>query len=417
MVEYVNAWLLYFGLSDTSADLVLRCLEGLVVVIVAVVAFLVAKRLLLRGVAKLVKKSSTTWDDVLQEKRVFHRGANIAPAIVIYAAAGIPLEGYPRLIAFVEGASLIYFILVGAAVAEALLSSLLVIYRGYDISQRVPIKSFLQVIKIVLFFVCGIFILSIVMGESPKFFLGGLGALTAVLMLIFKDSILGLVAGVQLSSNNMVRIGDWIELPKYNADGNVIDISLTTVKVQNFDKTITSVPTYALISDAFKNWQGMTDAGGRRIKRAITIDISSIKFCDEAMLERFREFEDLKEYLAAKEKEIADHNTQTGVDSSAGINGRRLTNIGTFRAYIVHYLRNHPRIHKEFTFLIRQLAPTEEGLPIQIYVFSDDPAWIQYEELQADIFDHLLAVVPEFDLRVFQNPTGADFQQILGHSA
>ena len=413
MIEYVNAWLLYFGLSDTHADLVLRCIEGLVVVVVAVVAYLVAKRLLLRGVARLVKTSSTNWDDVLQEKRVFHRAANIAPAVVIYGASSIPLEGYPRLIAFAEGASLVYFIVIGAAVADALLSGLLTIYRSYDISHRLPIKSFLQVVKIVLFFVCGIFILSIIMGESPKFFLGGLGAITAVLMLIFKDSILGLVAGVQLSSNKMVRIGDWIEMPKYNADGDVIDISLTTVKVQNFDKTITAVPTYALISDAFKNWQAMTDAGGRRIKRSITIDISSIKFCDEAMLERFRQFEDLKEYMAAKEQEIADYNAQTGMDSSAGINGRRLTNVGTFRAYIVHYLRNHPRIHKDFTFLIRQLAPSEQGLPIQIYVFTDDPAWVQYEELQADIFDHLLAVVPEFDLRVFQNPTGADFQHLL----
>jgi miniconductance mechanosensitive channel len=231
-------------------------------------------------------------------------------------------------------------------------------------------------------------------------------------MLIFKDSILGLVAGIQLSTNQMLHIGDWIEMPKYGADGDVIDISLTTLKVQNWDKTITTIPTYALISDYFKNWRGMSESGGRRIKRSINIDVTSIKFCTQEMLDKFKRFKCIREYVERKLEEIDTHNTSEGVDESDLVNGRHLTNIGTFRAYVAAYLRSHPRVHQGMTFLVRHLQPTAEGLPIQIYIFSNDQAWANYEAIQADIFDHILAVVPEFELRVFQNPTGADFQAL-----
>jgi miniconductance mechanosensitive channel len=304
-------------------------------------------------------------------------------------------------------------LIVGFLVLDALLNGVLGIYRTFDVATRVPIRGFFQVIKVVLAFVVGIFVLSILMGESPKFFLGGLGALTAVLMLVFKDPILGLVGGIQLTTNDMVHIGDWISLPKYGADGDVIDVSLTTVKVQNFDKTITTIPTYALISDSFKNWRGMTESGGRRICRSINIDVSSIRFCSPEMLERFRKIEFIREYLEQVEAEVAEFNATHKVDDTLKVNGRRLTNVGTFRAYVSAYLSHHPDIYTEgMTFLVRQLAPTEHGLAIQIYVFTKTTVWVDYEHIQADIFDHLLAAVPEFDLRVFQEPTGADFQAL-----
>jgi miniconductance mechanosensitive channel len=255
----------------------------------------------------------------------------------------------------------------------------------------------------------GIFIVSILTDKSPWGILSILGGFTVVLMLVFKDTILGFVASIQLSGHDMVRIGDWIEMPKYGADGDVIDVSIHTVKVRNWDKTITTIPTYGLVTDAFKNWRGMSESGGRRIKRSFYIDMSSIKFCTDEMLERFRKFEFIREYIEQKQKEIDEYNREHAVETSQLINGRRQTNIGVFRAYIIAYLKKHPKIHQGMTFLVRHLEPTPTGLPIQIYVFSSDQAWANYEAIQADIFDHLLAAVPEFELRIFQNPTGHDF--------
>ena len=239
---------------------------------------------------------------------------------------------------------------------------------------------------------------------------------TAVLLLIFKDAILGFVAGIQLSANNMIHIGDWIDMPKYGADGDVIDITLTTVKVQNWDKTISTIPAYSLISDSFKNWRGMSESGGRRIKRSINIDMNTICFCDEQMIEKYRHIQYIADYIDAKKREIDEHNIAANVDDSELVNGRRMTNIGTFRAYVIAYLKNHPKINRDMTFLVRQLQPNENGLPIEIYVFSSDKVWANYEAIQADIFDHILAAVPNFGLRVFQNPTGSDFNRLLSMS-
>ncbi|MFW5886783.1 MAG: mechanosensitive ion channel family protein, partial [Bacteroidota bacterium] len=241
----------------------------------------------------------------------------------------------------------------------------------------------------------------------------GMGALAAVLMLVFKDSILGLVAGIQISAYDMVRIGDWIEMPSHNADGDVIDISLNTVKVQNWDKTITTIPTYALVSESFYNWRGMQEAGGRRIKRNISIDMKSVKFCTKEMLEKFKKIQYLKSYIEDKEKELLEFNKKNNVDEYILVNGRRLTNIGVFRKYLEAYLRNHPHIHKNMTFLVRHLQPTDRGIPVEIYVFANDTVWANYEGIQADIFDHVLAVIPEFGLRVFQSPSGDDFQKMM----
>ncbi len=397
---------------DTDAmvkDLAARALLVVLVLLLSYLANLITKRILLKVIRGTVKRTDTRWDDALLEKKLFNRAAHLAPALVIYLMAGVPFESLEGWISATRAAANIYMLIVGALVLDALLNGVLSIYRTFDVATRVPIRGFLQVIKVVLFFIVGIFVLSILMNESPKFFLGGLGALTAVLMLVFKDPILGLVGGIQLSTNDMVRIGDWVSLPKFNADGPVIDISLTTVKVQNWDKTITTIPTYSLISDSFKNWRGMTDAGGRRIKRNLHVDISSIRFCTEEMLERFRKIEFISEYIEAKNAEVTAYNSEHGVDESIEINGRRMTNVGTFRAYVTAYLRNHPRIHQEgLTFLVRQLQPGPKGLPIQVYVFTKTTAWADYEGIQADIFDHLLAAAPEFDLRVFQDPTDND---------
>jgi miniconductance mechanosensitive channel len=262
----------------------------------------------------------------------------------------------------------------------------------------------------VVYFLTAVFIISILLDKTPVYLLSGVGALAAVMMLVFRDSILGFVAGIQLAANKMVSVGDWIEMPKYGADGDVLEVALTTVKVQNWDKTITTIPTYALISESFKNWRGMDESGGRRNKRPVSIDMSSIRFCDEEMLGRFEKIQYISEYIEKKKNELKEFNQSMSVDMASLANGRRMTNIGTFRAYVQSYLQNHPEINQNMTFLIRQLPSTENGLPIEIYVFSRDKVWANYEAIQADIFDHVLAVVPEFDLRVYQNPTGADFR-------
>ena len=256
-------------------------------------------------------------------------------------------------------------------------------------------------------------VISLIIGHSPTLLLGGLGAMTAVLMLIFKDPILGLVAGIQLSSNQMVAPSDWIEMSKYGADGDVLEVAMTTVKVKNWDKTITTIPPYALITESFENWRGMSESDGRRIKRAINIDMDSIRFCDEEMFDRFAKIQYIAEYLEKKRHEISGWNAERNVDASDPLNGRQLTNLGTFRAYVVAYLRNHPMIHQEMTFLVRHLAPTEHGLPIEIYVFSRDQVWSDYEGIQADIFDHILAMAPAFNLRIYQSPAGSDVRTLL----
>ena len=297
---------------------------------------------------------------------------------------------------------------------DSLLNAVVDIYRTFEASKEIPIKGFVQVVKIALYFLTVVFVISILLNKTPVYLLSGIGAMTAVLMLIFRDAILGFVAGIQLAANKMVSNGDWIEMPKYGADGDVLEVTLTTVKVQNWDKTITTIPTYALISESFKNWRGMQASGGRRIKRAINIDMGSIKFCDEEMLDRFGKIQYISEYIETMRNELAEFNHAKNVDNASLVNGRRMTNIGTFRAYVQAYLQNHPDINRDMTFLIRQLQPTQYGLPIEIYVFSKDKVWANYEGIQADIFDHILAVVQEFDLRVYQNPTGSDFRVLTG---
>ena len=375
---------------------------------------MIAKKVLLAAIHSFVRKSKTDWDDILVEKKVFSRLSHFAPAMVIYSTASLVAgEGVFAGTDFVfQKAAVLYMLLVGASVWTSFLSAVIVIYDKFDRSKERPIKSYVQILVIISYVVVAILAISMLLGKSPVALFTGLGAMSAILLLVFKDSILGFVAGIQLSANEMVQKGDWIEMPKYGADGDVIDVSLTTVKVQNWDKTISTIPTYALIADSFKNWRGMSDSGGRRIKRSISIDVNSVKFCDEEMLHRLSKIHHLTDYINQKKSELNKDNIEKKIDISVLANGRHLTNLGTFRAYILNYLRSHPKIHQNMTFLIRQLAITEQGVPLEIYVFSNDQNWVNYENIQADIFDHLLAVIPMFDLRVFQNPTGADFAKI-----
>jgi miniconductance mechanosensitive channel len=411
MTQLVD-WLMRLGLAEGVALVIGRILAVALTIVAAYLANLIAKRLLLRSIKKVVRRTKTVWDDMLVNRGVFNRLSHLAPALVVYALAAFVAQGHPTAIAVIQRAAMVYTIIVGLLVLDALLNSLVDIYRTFEMARRRPIRGFVQAAKIVLYAIVGIIVVSTIMGKSPSLLLGGLGAMTAVIMLIFKDSILGLVAGIQLSTNQMLHIGDWIEMPKYGADGDVIDLTLTTVKVQNWDKTITTIPTYALISDYFKNWRGMSESGGRRIKRSINIDMASVKFCTAEMLEKFKKIKHIEEYVAKKLDEISEHNRQAGVDEADLINGRHLTNLGTFRAYVIAYLRSHRQVHQGMTFLVRHLQPAETGLPIEIYVFSSDKVWANYEAIQADIFDHILAVIPEFELRVFQNPTGADFRAL-----
>jgi miniconductance mechanosensitive channel len=406
--------LIELGLKPEYAAVAGMLLAALVLLIVAGTAHFIAKHIIVRLVRTAARRTRTKWDDALVEAKVFSRIAHMVPALIVRATAPLVLSDYPEFASLVITGTFIYMVLAGIIVISAILDAGLEIYGTFELSRRVPLRVFVQVLKVIVFSLGGISVLAILLGKSPLVMVSGLGAFTAVLLLIFKDAILGLVAGIQLAGNNMVRAGDWISMPKHGADGDVLEVSLTTVKVQNWDKTITTIPTYALVSESFKNWRGMEESGGRRIKRSIYLDATSIKFCDREMIDRFKKIQFIADYVEQKLEEVSHYNEKTQADLSLLVNGRHLTNVGTFRAYLEAYLRNHPKIHKEMTFLVRQLQPTEHGLPIEIYVFSNDQAWARYEGIQSDIFDHILAVVPLFDLRVFQAPTGADLRELAG---
>ncbi len=410
MIETLQNIFSSWGLDTVWAYRLSQVALVICVVLLSVIANFVAKRFIVSAVSTLVRKSRTSWDDAFVKRGVFRKLSHLAPALVIHGFAVVMFPAEEALRLFTQHVAMAYMILVGSMVIAAMFDALGDIYDTHDISRERPIKSFIQLINILVYGVCAILVLSTLLEKSPWALLSGLGALTAILLLVFKDSILGFVAGIQLSTQDMVRKGDWVEMPRYGADGDVIDISLTTVKVQNFDKTITTIPTYALVSDSFKNWRGMDESQGRRIKRAISIDIGSVCFCDAEAIESFRGIQLLEPYLAERTREIEASNKESGVDTNCVLNGRCLTNLGVFRQYVKCYLANHPLINRDMTFLVRQLAPTEKGVPIQVYVFSADKRWTQYEEIQGDIFDHIIAAVPEFRLRVFQNPCGSDLR-------
>lgn len=411
MIEKLKQLFNDLGLTEGLRDGLSKTIVVLLILLLAFFVHKIIKSYVLPKIYKLMEKSPTTWDDTLKNHGFFNQLIRLAPVIVVYTLLPFTFDEGSRWVFYGQKVLIIYTIILSIFIVDALLNGSHEIYNSFSFSKKIPIKSFIQVTKLVYFIFCAIFIISLLYNKTPIYLLSGLGAMTAVIMFIFKDAILGLIAGIQLTANKMVVLGDWIELPKYGADGDVIEVGLTTVKVQNFDKTVTMIPTYALISESFKNWRGMIESGGRRIKRAIYIDINSIKFCDDEMIDRFQKIQYIAEYIKTKKTELETYNKM--IDGSHQINRRRLTNIGTLRAYITSYLKNHPKINTEMTFLVRQLQPTENGLPIEIYVFSRETTWAVYEAIQADIFDHVLAIVPDFDLRIFQNPTGSDFTSLV----
>jgi miniconductance mechanosensitive channel len=410
--RFITDFLIANGMTEPTANFIGITATIILILLLAYASYWITKRYMVHAIEIIFQRSKNTWDDALVQHGFVRRLSLLMPIIVVYMSADLMLPGQAMTSELFKRLAMVFFVFAGVWMLDAILLAIREIYNKSDVSIRRPIRGYLDGIKIIAYAMAGIFIVSILTGKSPWGVLSILGGFTVVLMLVFKDTILGFVASIQLSGHDMVRVGDWIEMPKYGADGDVINVTIHTIKVRNWDKTITTIPTYSLVSDAFKNWRGMSESGGRRIKRALHIDMSSIKFCTDEMLERFRKFDLIKHYITEKQKEIAIYNKEHTSNPEQLINGRRQTNIGVFRAYIIAYLKNHPKIHQSMTFLVRHLEPTQYGLPVQIYVFSNDQVWANYEAIQADVFDHLLAAVPEFDLRLFQNPSGYDFSRL-----
>lgn len=404
--------MLSWGISVEQANLVsLFVLLGLLLVLLGIVDFIVRK-VLVNLLLSVAKRSSTQFDDYLVRNKALVHFARLIPLIISIQFIPVVFSGFPDWIGPVRKFIDILLVFGWVLLLRALFRSVRDHLRTKTGFQDKPIDSYLQVVNIFLFFIAGIVIFSMVTGKSPWAFLGALGAASAILMLVFKDTILGFVASIQVSTNDMVRVGDWIEMPKYGADGDVIEINLNTVKVQNWDKTITTIPTYYLIIDSFKNWRGMQNAGGRRIKRSINVKMSSIRFLSKDEIDRLSTIQLLAPYIQERQAEIDRYNEETKANRSMPVNGRNMTNAGLFRQYINRYVQNHPQIRKDMTMLVRQLQPTEHGLPIEVYIFTSDIRWAVYEDIMSDIFDHLLSAIKYFQLEVFEAPASDDIRSL-----
>jgi miniconductance mechanosensitive channel len=411
----LNNILAEMGVSELYSEIITKVILILAVILLCTIVDFLTKKILLSIINQIVQKTKTIWDNILVERGLFNRLAHIAPVIILYYTMPFIFPSNPNLSSFLQRLVLSWMIVIVLMMLSSLLSAVNEIYSNYKISKNRPIKGYLQIIRVFISIFGIILIVTTILDKSALGLLSGIGALSAVLMLVFKDSILGIVAAIQLSGNDMIRIGDWVTVPSCGADGDVIDIKLQTVTIQNFDKTIINVPIYSLISSSFKNWRGMSDSDGRRIKRHITIDINSIKFCTPDMIEGFKNIDLLGDYIESKEKEISESNKITKANSNVIINGRNMTNLGVFRAYIGIYLKNNTEISKNMTFLVRQLQATDKGISLEIYVFCKDQNWGNYENIQADIFDHLLASISFFDLTVYQALSGLDLRQALNN--
>ena len=359
---------------------------------------------------RVAKRTKNQWDDLIVERKIIHKMMHIIPAVLIYVLLPFAFlaEETPVTLQLLRKLCLVYVIAVVLRFVYASLNVVLEVYNQKDVFRNKPLKGFVQILQVIIFLIGGILIISVLINRSPVSLLAGLGASAAIMTLVFKDTILGFVAGIQLSMNDMLRPGDWITMEKYGANGTVTEVTLYAVKVRNFDNTITTIPPYALVSDAFQNWRAMTESPGRRIKRSINIDMTSVCFCTPEMLERFRKISLIRDYIEFSEQDLEKYNTEYGIDGSVPVNGHRLTNLGVFRAYLVRYLRSLPEINTELVCMVRHLQPTDTGIPIELYCFSSNKEWVEYERIQADLFDHVLAIVPEFGLRVYQRVSGAD---------
>lgn len=406
--EWIELLLTNAGVDAITAPYYRLIILLITLVIVAGGLFLFTKHIIIHSLYKLFKRTSFEWDDGLADLKVFDNLAHIVPAFLVEGYAGVLFQDFENLLPLVLKLTDAYIVMVGLLIVLSFLR-----FAEYRISQSPlfsdkPIASYFQLLRIILYIATGILMLSVLMGRSPVYFLSAFGAMTAIILLIFKDTILGFVASVQMSANDMVRVGDWIEMPKFNADGDVVAINLNTVKVKNWDKTVTSIPTYYFVTDSFKNWRGMQESGGRRIMRSLHINVQSIKFVSPEDRERYKKYYLLTDYIIQRQQEIERFNADHNIDTSELINGRRMTNIGVYRHYILAYLKNHNRIRLDMTLLVRQLPIQDRGIPIEIYCFTKTTAWTEYENIQADIFDHLVAASAFFDLELFQQPSGSD---------
>lgn len=408
----MEQWLLLAGLQNSESAYVLLCLA--VILTTSLVVHYSLHRVVFRALKQQGHGSTHLWQEALVKQKLFKRLALTFQGALLFTQARIWFDAdgliQPVLLVFALEWMLVY----GLLSLFSALSTLEIALAQTRTAKELPLRGILQGLKLFAAVIALIFGISLLIGKSPVMLFSGLGAMTAVLLLVFKDSLLGLVAGIQLSANDMLKLGDWVEMPKYGADGDVIEISLTTVKVRNWDKTITSIPSYALIADSFKNWRGITEAGGRRIKRAFKIDVSSVHFLSDEEIGQLRRLQLLSGYIERKLQEIEEDNFRRGLTGDSSANGRRLTNLGTLRAYLAAYLQTNELINQDLTLMVRQLAPGAEGIPLEVYCFTRTTDWVPYEAIQSDIFDHILAVVPAFNLRLYQNPAGHDFHQLSG---
>ncbi len=408
LLDYIKS----FGIAHEMAIYIKLGILLLALFLLGFVLNFIGKSVIVRIITRISVHTKSNWDDILVEKKVFERLANILPALAVALFSDLIFADFVNLIPILKSGIEIFIIVIIISVIYSFLNALKDILQSSVIFKDKPINSYIQLMKIVIGIVAAILILSLMIGQSPLTVLTAMGALTAVIILVFKDTILGFVASIQLAANDMIRVGDWVTVSSYGANGDVIDISLNTVKVKNFDNTISTVPTYAFISNSVQNWRGMSESGGRRIKRALNIKISSIKFADEKLLEYLSKVSLIQEFIQHRQNEIETYNKDTNAAVEVLINGRRMTNIGLFRNYIEYYLKAHPKINTDLTCMVRQLAPGPEGLPLEVYAFSSDKVWVNYERIMADIFDHLLATVQHFDLEIFEQPSGTDFRTL-----
>ncbi|WP_438864816.1 mechanosensitive ion channel family protein [Neptunicella sp.] len=405
-IKGISQWIVnlldYVGVSGETGSTNYLIAAIVCLVFAAWIGYAIASFVLRNIVSRWVDHSKNDWDDELHKHGFFRRFSHMVPAIIVYLCAPLLIVDKPLLLAILTKVSLIYILLAAILAANAILDTVSDVYNASALARKAPITGFVQVVKLLLAIIAILLVVANLLDKSPLLLLSGLGAVTAVLLLVFRDAILGFVAGIQIAANRMVTNGDWIEMSKYGADGNVLEVGLTTVKVQNWDNTITTIPTYALISESIRNWRGMQESQGRRIKRSIYIDIKSIRFCDAERLEKFKKVRYIKQYIQDKIEQLSAYNKDNDITEEDLLNSRRLTNIGTFRAYMEHYLRQHPQINQDMTLMVRQLAPTELGVPLEIYCFSSNKNWIEYEGIQSDLFDHFLAMLPLFELRAYQ---------------
>lgn len=415
ITNWFNQKLLNFGTSVSVADYLDNFAVLLIIILLALAVDYICRYILLGAFKKFAKKTTNQLDDLIIEKKIINKGMHIIPSILIFTMLPLayPSPADKEILVLLQKLCQIYIITVSLLFINSLLNLGVELFHRNDKFKDKPLKGFVQIVQVILFSAGVILLISILINESPSTIFTGIGASAAILMLVFKDTILGFVAGIQLSANDMLRVDDWISMPKYGADGTVIEITLNTVKVKNFDNTISTIPPYALISESFQNWRGMRESPGRRIKRSINLDMNSVKFCTPEMLEKYRKISLLAGYIDDTENKLQTYNQANQIDNTILVNGRRQTNLGVFRAYLQRYLESLPEVNKEMICMVRHLQPTEKGIPMELYFFSSIKDWVIYETIQADVFDHVLAVIPEFDLQIFQELSGSDVRMFV----